>query len=216
MSTHTVDAEEVIGGYKAAVEHANGPLFASELKVSHADGWFTVRDLDGSESRYRQKELLSLTRQLLKQPVYKPESLSDIFAEVAVSRKAEAPIQKPAIKPPSQLLEPIQVNNPHLHSFAESAPPEAKSSLLSVLPDSHSEVALPATSQPTPSVAEAGSLPASAEPARKVISFPIAKPAGSPAREIEERAYKSNLKRIFFIVAMIFAGIIVFLILRGK
>src|ERR1051325_3664905 len=122
MSTHTIDAEEIIDGYKSAVEHANGHLFASMLKVSHADGWFTVRDLDGTESRYRQKEILSVTRELLKQPSYKPESLADILAEVQVSKVESVlkiPPHNPVTAKSSGMLQPPQACASHTSSIPQ-------------------------------------------------------------------------------------------------
>src|SRR5438045_6325801 len=72
MSTECVSTDEIMDAYRAAIEHANGNVFASMLQVSFADGWFKVRDLEGTESRYRKKEILSLTHSLLKQPEFEP------------------------------------------------------------------------------------------------------------------------------------------------
>src|SRR5882762_8763283 len=80
MTTHIADSEEIIDAYRAAVQHANGRLFASELQVSFRDGWFTVRDLEGVESRYRKKEIAAVTQDLLKQLEYRAESVSETAA----------------------------------------------------------------------------------------------------------------------------------------
>src|ERR1043165_7712406 len=155
MSTHTVDAEEIIDGYKSAVEHANGHLFASMLKVSHADGWFTVRDLDGTESRYRQKEILSVTRELLKQPAYKPESLADILAEVQVSKVESVLKIPPHNSTPGKAAPVAPVEEGGLQDCAShsSSFPQAEeavhSSEIRVTSDSAGEVALSASKQPS-------------------------------------------------------------------
>src|SRR3954467_7343352 len=113
MNPQGVDAEDIITSYRAAVEHANGRLFASELHVSHADGWFTVRDLDGTESRYRQKEIVSLTRELLKQPEHKPENFADLVEEAPPPRPPPPPPPGP---PPK--TQPVDVVHASENSFA--------------------------------------------------------------------------------------------------
>jgi len=222
MSTQTIDAEEIISGYKAAAEHAYGSLFASELKISHADGWFTVHDLDGTETRYRQKELVSLTRQLLKEPAYKPENLSDIFTEVALARKEEterkASIQQEAPRKNSQTFEPAAVTS-HLNSYSHSV----DGSLARVALDDEHEVAVQGNASTGPAPSQSSSAPTG-----NVVPFPLAAASTQPSlraldstgststRETEERAYKKNLWRIFIVVGAIFAAAVVFLLLRGK
>src|SRR5436190_1957090 len=179
MSTHVIDAEEVIDNYRAAVQHANGRLFASELKVSHADGWFTVRDLDGTESRYRQKEIVSLTRELLKQPEYKPENFADLVEEVAATRPPAPPA--PVRLPKSQPVEVVHASensfaNEHINAAIES---EVRISSAHSVNSSDSRLHM---SEPI---------------SEKVITFPAS--AGGPlpkptsARDREERSYKRNL-----------------------
>jgi hypothetical protein len=201
MNPQGVDAEDIITSYRAAVEHANGRLFASELHVSHADGWFTVRDLDGTESRYRQKEMVSLTRQLLKQPEYKPESFADIVEEVAATRPPAPPAPVRHVPPPPKTaaVEPALVM---LGSGFQ--PLEAGT----INPPLNRSIAA------TPSALEQGS----ASTSEKVVQFPgvAAQPTKSSERVHEERGYKRNLWRIFLIVGAVFAAIIVFLLLRGR
>src|SRR5881394_2658620 len=92
MTTHVADSEEIIDGYRAAVEHANGQIFASELQVTFRDGWFTVKDLEGAESRYRKKELMSLTQELLRQPEFHPESVSETASHSVEESAKLAPV----------------------------------------------------------------------------------------------------------------------------
>jgi hypothetical protein len=218
MSTHTIDAEEIIDGYKSAVEHANGHLFASMLKVSHADGWFTVRDLDGTESRYRQKEILSVTRELLKQPAYKPESLADILAEVQVS-KVESVLKIPPHNPSpgktSPVHEALQDCASHSSSFPQAEEAPVHSSEPRVMSDSAGEVALSASKQAsTTPLSTARREPALLPTAENVVAFPA--PAAKNSREMEDRFYKRNLRRIFFIVGAAFGALIVFLLLKSR
>jgi len=221
MSTHTIDAEEIIDGYKSAVEHANGHLFASMLKVSHADGWFTVRDLDGTESRYRQKEILSVTRELLKQPAYKPESLADILAEVQVS-KVESVLKIPLRNSPPGKTLPVhgalQDCASHSSSFPQAEETPVHCSELRVTSDSAGEVALSASKQPSSNTAlpAARREPALAPTAENVVAFPGPTPAAKTNREVEDRFYKRNLRRIFFIVGAAFGALIVFLLLKSR
>jgi len=202
MSTHVIDAEEVIDNYRAAVEHANGRLFASELKVSHADGWFTVRDLDGTESRYRQKEIVSLTRDLLKQPEYKPENFADLVEEVAATRPPAPPAP---VRPPK--TQPVEVVHASESPFADEPinagiPSEVRISSAHSVSSTDSHVHVP-------------------EPiSEKVVAFPGSPgpqvPVPTSPRDREERSYKRNLWRIFLVVGAAFGALIVFLLLRGK
>src|SRR3954451_2027652 len=92
MSTQCVSTDEIIDAYRAAIEHANGNVFASMLQVSFADGWFKVRDLEGTESRYRKKEIVSLTHNLLKQPEFEPgNALEFVTAMKATAPQTTAP-----------------------------------------------------------------------------------------------------------------------------
>jgi len=89
MTANPVAPEEIIDAYKAAAEHAKGHLFASMLKVSYADGWFTVRDLEGAESRYRKKEIMSATKSLLQQPEFTAISVPEVAAAAVIARGPE-------------------------------------------------------------------------------------------------------------------------------
>lgn len=202
MSTHVIDAEEVIDNYRAAVEHANGRLFASELKVSHADGWFTVRDLDGTESRYRQKEIVSLTRELLKQPDYKPENFADLVEEVAATRPPAPPAP---VRPPK--TQPVEVAHASESSFGNQQ----------INVDVQSEVRISSAH----SVSSSDSRAHVPEPtSEKVVAFPGSAgapvPASASTRDPEERSYKRNLWRIFLIVGAAFGALIIFLLVRGR
>src|SRR5438270_10211009 len=108
MSSQCVSTDEIIDGYRAAIEHANGNLFASMLQVSHAGGWFTVRDLEGTESRYRKKEIVSLTRSLLKQPKFGAESRLDFATLVELPRDPLRPKPTPQKAAPSERPAPAR------------------------------------------------------------------------------------------------------------
>src|SRR5437764_6417581 len=106
MSTECVSTDEIMDAYRAAIEHANGNLFASMLQVSFADGWFTVRDLEGTESRYRKKEIISLTHSLLKQPEFEPGSPLELVA--AVHASAPQQMTAPAFKMEREAAQPAR------------------------------------------------------------------------------------------------------------
>src|SRR5712692_7262746 len=72
--------EEIIEAYKAAVQHAKGTLFASMLQVACDGGWFSVTDLEGTETRYRKKEIIAAINELLAQPKYEPASEATVLA----------------------------------------------------------------------------------------------------------------------------------------
>src|SRR6266852_3764828 len=59
MTAMPLTPEEIIEAYKAAVQHAKGSLFASMLQVACDGGWFSVTDLEGTEMRYRKKEIIA-------------------------------------------------------------------------------------------------------------------------------------------------------------
>src|SRR5713101_3066188 len=61
---------EITEAYKTAVQHAKGSLFASMLRVACDGGWFSVTDLEGTETRYRKKEIVAAINDLMAQPKY--------------------------------------------------------------------------------------------------------------------------------------------------
>ncbi len=114
--------EEIIDAYKAAAEHAKGHLFASMLKVSYGDGWFTVRDLEGAESRYRKKEIMSATKSLLQQPTFTSISVTEVAAAAASSRGPEK-----VSAPPSRGGHDADVATPIVQPFRpQEANPQLK------------------------------------------------------------------------------------------
>src|SRR5213082_3587669 len=109
MNAEALESEEqIMDGYRAAVAHAKGDQFASMLQVSHAGGWFTVRDLEGTESRYRKKEIVSLTRTLLKQPKFGAESRLDFATLVELPRDPLRPKPTPQKAASSQRPAPAR------------------------------------------------------------------------------------------------------------
>src|SRR2546423_15346196 len=131
MNTEAVASEEeIMDAYRRAVAHAEGDQFASMLQVSHAGGWFTVRDLEGPESRYRKKEIISLTRTLLKQPKFGVDNRLDLAALVDVPRQVPPmpPRKSPAAENQTQGTSPARQH--------ESAPIEAQGISLSLASNS--------------------------------------------------------------------------------
>src|SRR3954466_12854786 len=113
MNTEALESEEqIMDAYRGAVAHAKGDQFASMLQVSHAGGWFTVRDLEGTESRYRKKEIVSLTRSLLKQPKFGAENRLDLATLVELPRDPvpRKPTKVAATEAPSQPRSFAQAN----------------------------------------------------------------------------------------------------------
>src|SRR6266702_1450085 len=80
MTATPVTPEEIIEAYKAAVQHAKGSLFASMLRVACDGGWFSVTDLEGTETGYRKKETIAAINELLAQPKYEPTSEATVLA----------------------------------------------------------------------------------------------------------------------------------------
>lgn len=191
MNVQTLDSEEIISAYRAAVEHANGAAFASILRVSYADGWFTVRDLDGAESRYRKKEIVSETQKLLKQPEFQSHSVSDLAAEASAARAHEPP----RVKPPRKV--------PQIAPLAEAASRQEELLQNAVM-----------TNDPIPVLN--APRPAGHPQNEKVIDFPAPAPAPEMPRAVEDKAYRRNLLRIFAVVGLAFGILVIFLLLRGR
>src|SRR5216683_161313 len=80
MTALPLTPEEIIEAYKAAVQHAKGSLFASMLQVACDGGWFSVTDLEGTETRYRKKEIIAVINELLAQPKYEPAREATVLA----------------------------------------------------------------------------------------------------------------------------------------
>src|SRR6266849_1911576 len=78
--TAPVSPGEIIEAYKAAVQRAKGSLFASMLRVAWDGGWFSVTDLEGTETRYRKKEIIAAINELIAQTKYEPASEATVLA----------------------------------------------------------------------------------------------------------------------------------------
>jgi hypothetical protein len=219
MSSQCVSTDEIIDGYRAAIEHANGNLFASMLQVSFADGWFKVRDLEGTESRYRKKELISLTHSLLKQPEFEPGNALELVAAnapapqmAARAVKSERETAQPAR--PALLLEPMRladkadeevflqpVEQPHNHQQPVAIEVNAVGSSRSSAPEI---LRTPETKSPVVTLPEAS----------RIIELKNAAPAPALDRQLENKTYFRNLGRILAIVAAVFGVLIGWLLLK--
>jgi len=65
MATPAKTPKEAIADYKRAIVHAKGKQYAAETEIDHKNGWFRVRHVDGTESRYRRRQILFFTKSLL-------------------------------------------------------------------------------------------------------------------------------------------------------
>ena len=196
MNAEALESEEqIMDGYRAAVAHAKGDQFASMLQVSHAGGWFTVRDLEGTESRYRKKEIVSLTRSLLKQPKFGAESRLDFATLVELPRDPLRPKPTPQKAASSERPAPARAL--------------AQESTKNQMPDfgSSAQTGQPAqTLNPVPSPNQSGQ--------NKIAQFPL--DAASPGlnRTLEKKAYFRNLWRILLVVATIIGLVVLVIVLK--
>jgi len=198
MTTHVADSEEIIDAYRAAVEHANGRIFASELQVSFRDGWFTVRDLEGAESRYRKKEIIAVTQDLLKQPEYRAESVSETAAH---SVEESAKVSRTVPNTSSNTQKNEEDGPTTMEQLTTETPAQtriATSGTVHIPRDQNKYF--------NQQVAEA----------KRLIAFPVAPPTPALKREAENKAYFRNLRRIFMIVAAAATILILFILLKGK
>src|SRR5260370_10450711 len=103
MPAMPLTPEEIIEAYKAAVQHAKGSLFASMLRVACDGGWFSVTDLEGTETRYRKKEIIAAINELLAQPKYEPAGPTTVLPPP----DAPPPFQPPETpRPPKAFAAP--------------------------------------------------------------------------------------------------------------
>lgn len=57
--------KELIADYVRALVHAKGRQYAAETHVDYDNGWFRVQHVDGTESKYRRRQILFFTASLL-------------------------------------------------------------------------------------------------------------------------------------------------------
>jgi len=179
--------EEIMDAYRGAVAHAKGEQFASMLQVSHAGGWFTVRDLEGTESRYRRKEIVSLTRSLLKQPKFGADSQLDLAALVEIPRQVPPPPPKKTVPAQSQ----TQPKAPKSEAERETV---ARAS---------SSVATTVQNRPRETNADG-----------KIAQFPLEAASPGLSRKLEKKAYVQKLWRIVLIVATIVGFVVLVVALK--
>jgi hypothetical protein len=224
MSTQCVSTDEIIDAYRAAIEHANGNVFASMVQVSFADGWFKVRDLEGTESRYRKKEIVSLTHNLLQQPEFEPGNALEFVAAM----KAPAPqTTVPAFQKEEHPAAPVQARQfSEPLRMAEKADEEVFLQPMEQ-PRSHQEPILTEvlsmkqvsgsyekerfnTAEPT--------IPTRVpvEESSRIIELNKSTPAQPLDRQLENKTYFRNLGKILAIVAAVFGLLIGWMLLKGN
>jgi len=202
MNTEAVASEEeIMDAYRRAVAHAEGDQFASMLQVSHAGGWFTVRDLQGTESRYRKKEIISLTRSLLKQPKFGAESRLDLAALVDVPR--QVPPMPPRKSPAAN-----QTQGTSAAPQQETAAIEGQGKSLSLANNSS------ASKQPSAIATGLDDPVEESDADGKITQFPLNAASSDLNRKQENKAYFRNLRRILLVVATIIGFVVLVLAFR--
>ena len=173
------------------------------LQVSHAGGWFTVRDLEGTESRYRKKEMISLTRTLLKQPKFGVDSRLDLAALVDIPRQVPP---KPA--PKNNPAPAKQIQNTSAASELEIAKAEAEAKKLNFPSKS------PGSEQPFATRTGAENQVEPSDIDGKITPFPLTAPSPDVKRKLENKAYFRNLRRILLIVATVIGFVVLVIAFR--
>ena len=69
MTTPSKTPDEIIDDYKRALAHAKGKQYASETDVAYDNGWFCVRHVDGTKSKYRRRQILFFIESLLESEI---------------------------------------------------------------------------------------------------------------------------------------------------
>ncbi len=64
MTTPAKTQDQILDNYKRALAHANGKQYAAETDVDYHNGWFRVRHVNGTESKYRRRQILFFTESL--------------------------------------------------------------------------------------------------------------------------------------------------------
>ena len=203
MNAEALESEEqIMDAYRGAVAHAKGDQFASMLQVSHAGGWFTVRDLEGTESRYRKKEIISLTRNLLKQPKFGIESRLDLAALVDIPRQ---------VPPPPPKKKPVPEK--HIQNIGSAQRPEVANREPEA---SHLNLAGNASvsNRPSPVPAKAENQVEAADADAKITPFPLDAASPGLKRQLENKTYFRNLRRIVLIVATIIGFVVLVIALK--
>jgi hypothetical protein len=196
------------------------------LQVTHEGGWFMVKDLEGTETRYRKKELVSLTQSLLEQPNYEPASL----LQAATAPNAPEPPRALLPSPSAAQRADVALSDAVAETVAETAistaptvdprPDEPKPEI-SVTPTAielvgTSEVIAIGEQQAIkPSEKEPASIPAAAPSAYAALPANGTK-TQEPDRRREDKAYFRTLGLIFIIVAAVLCLVVVYLVfIRG-
>lgn len=190
--------EEIMDAYRRAVAHAEGDQFASMLQVSHAGGWFTVRDLEGTESRYRKKEIVSLTRTLLKQPKFGIDNRLDLAALVDVPR------QVPPKPPKKNAAAGEHAQSTHAAPQQETIGLEGRSFA------SNSS----ASQKPSPIATAVQKQAGDSDAESKIAQFPLNGASPALNRNLENKAYFRNLRRILLIVATAIGFVVLVIVFR--
>lgn len=83
MAAASQTPDEIIKGHKRALTHAKGEKYADETEVEHDNGWFRVRHVDGTESKYRRRQMLFFAESLME-----TEFDADAYTKAVEDRQA--------------------------------------------------------------------------------------------------------------------------------
>src|SRR5713101_1917160 len=220
MTAMPLTPEEIIEAYKAAVQHAKGSLFASMLQVACDGGWFSVTDLEGTETRYRKKEIIAAINELVAQPKYEPASEATVLATPDVPPAFNADEQR--TQQESGAAQSTHVSEAATRVETSEFGPAAATRQLTAIASEADLVNMAAAIGPsrelTFATTAAGSSLAGAsvfrESERETESTPASAPGGLDSgdkfstvdslpvtnREREDKIYFRNLSRIFLAV----------------
>jgi hypothetical protein len=188
------------------------------LQVNYEGGWFTVRDLEGTEMRYRKKEFFTMTQSLLNQPDDESSTEAGPSAAEPAPNHGEAP--SPQIIPPATPgagPAPVMAvaDDADLAAMEVAFHGEQKHDAAEASGASRSEKIVAAA--PLSSRAEAGT---AFEPAgqneRPTQVEPLRPPLPETNRQLENKAYFSTLGRIFLIVAASISLFVLFFVLKRR
>src|SRR6266704_7074441 len=234
MTAMPLTPDEIIEAYKAAVQHAKGSLFASMLRVACDGGWFSVTDLEGTETRYRKKELVAVINELMAQPKYEPAKEATVFAapDAAPAFNANEPgaqqatgaIQTTQTSEVVTRAENSEVPRPATTGELTQIATEADLANMAAAIGQARELthATTAAGSPLAGASEFGESEREAEaataPAFGGLTFgdKFSAPDAFPQtnREREDKVYFRNLSRIFLAVGALIVLVVLFVVLR--
>ncbi len=234
MTAMPLTPEEIIEAYKAAVQHAKGSLFASMLRVACDGGWFSVTDLEGTETRYRKKEIIAAINELLAQPKYEPAGEATVLAAPDATPAFNAHEQR--AQPESGAAQTTHVSEAatrvETSDFGHAAATRQLTAIAAEADLANMAAAIGQSKELTFATTAAWSPPAGASVFRE--SERETEDAAAPAvggltfgdrlstvdsvpgtnREREDKIYFRNLSRIFLAVGALIVLVVLFIVLR--